>query len=168
MITPGTVGVGEPATQTKQIDNASLTNPAAVEVERQLIGIGDPEDWTKIAKVRDSDPDAADMGVVVRPVGGSAIPDTNYDSGLLDVPDVLTPVTAVTTQVRTLLVINDNTQIRHLTLLDGDGNTYFSDLPVPAKSVQPLGFGGAALSNGISINCKAGTTGLRIQVIGRQ
>lgn len=168
MIAPGTVGVGEPAAQTKQIDNASLTNPDAVEVERQLVGIGDPEDWSRIAKVRDSDPDAGDMGVVVRPVGGSAIPDTNYDSGLLDVPVVATPVTALTTQVRTALLINDNTQIRHFTLLDGDGNPYITDMPVAAKTVLPLDFGGAALSNGISVNCKAGQTGLRVQFIGRQ
>lgn len=168
MITPGTVGVGEPTTQTKQIDNAALTNPDATEVERQLIGIGDPENWSRIAKVRDSDPDAADMGLVVRPVGGSAIPDTNYDSGLLDVTDTPTAVTAITTQVRTLLLCNDDGALRHLTLQDGDGNTYVTDMPVSAKSIQPLSLGGAAFSNGISVNCKSGQTGLRVQFIGRQ
>lgn len=168
MITPGKVGVGEPATQTKQIDNVKLTNPDAVEVERQALVIGDPEDWSKIAKVRDSAPDAADLGLVVRPVGGSAIPDTNYDSGILDVTDVPVPITLLTTQVRTLLLLNDSTQLRHFTLADGDANAYITELPVSAKAVVPLNFGGAALSNGIVISCKSGQTGLRAQFVGRQ
>ena len=168
MITPGRVGVGEPTTPTKQIDNVALQQPDTTLVERQVIGIGDPEDWSKIAKVRGDDPDPTDLGVVVRPVGGSAIPDTNYDSGILDVTDTPTPITAQTTQVRTVLLFNDASQLRHFTLADGDANPYITAMPVNAKAVLPLNFGGAALSNGIVISCNSGQTGLRVQFVGRQ
>jgi hypothetical protein len=166
LITPGHVGVGEPATPTKQIDNVALQQPDTTAVERQLIGIGDPEDWSKIAKVTDADPDANALGLVVRPIGGATDPD--YDSGLLDVPDVETAVTAITTQVRTLLFINDATQLRHITLKDGDGNVYFSAKSMQAKEVLPLNFGGASLSNGIKVNVNSGQTGVRVQIVGRQ
>lgn len=169
-MTPGHVGVGEPTIQTKQIDNVELTQPlpSGQLVQRQLIGLGDPDDWSKVAKVTAAEPAPGDLGLVVRPVGGTGVPDTNYDSGLLPVPDVATPVTAVTTQVRTVLLVNDTTTLRHFTLQDGDANAYVTDLPVAAKTVLPLNFGGAALSNGISINCKTGQTGLRVQFVGRQ
>lgn len=168
MITPGRVGVGEPTTQTKQIDNVELTQPAPSGelVERQIIGVGDPEDWNKIAKVRGDDPDPTDLGIVVRPIGGAT--DSNYDSGILDVTDTPTPITAQTTQVRTVLLFNDATQLRHFTLADGDANPYITAMPVSAKSVVPLNFGGAALSNGIVVSCNSGQTSLRVQIVGRQ
>ena len=163
MITPGAVGVGEPAVQTKQIDNVELTNPNALPVERQAITLGDPEVWTDIAKVTGATPAADAKGLVVRPVTD------NYDSGLVDIPDTLTPVTAVTTKVSTILVINDATTLRHLTLKDGAGATYFTDLPLQAKQVLPLAFGGAQLASGVSMQVKAGqAAGLRVHVIGRQ
>lgn len=163
MITPGTVGVTEGGTPTKQIDNVALTNPAAVAVERQVVATGDPETWDAIAKVTGATPAANDKGLVVRPITD------NYDSGLVDIPDTLTPVTAVTTKVSTILVINDATTLRHLTLKDGAGTTYFTDLPVQAKQVLPLAFGGAELASGVSMQVKsAQAAGLRVHVIGRQ
>lgn len=166
MITPGRVGVGEPTTPTKQIDNVALQQPDTTLVERQVIGIGDPEDWSKIAKVRGDDPDPTDLGIVVRPLGGAS--DPNYDSGILDVTDTPTPVTAQTTSVRTVLLLNDSSQLRHFTLADGDANPYITAMPVSAKAVLPLNFGGASLSNGIVISCNSGQTGLRVQFVGRQ
>lgn len=166
MITPGHVGVGEPATQTAQIDNVTLQNTDALEVERQAVAIGDPEAWDAIASVASAAPAADARGLVVRVVGLQA---DNYDSGLVDILDVLTPVTAVTTKVTTLLVINDATTLRHLTLKDGATGTYFTDLPLPAKSVQTMAFGGALLASGVSMNVKATQgAGVRVQVVGRQ
>lgn len=163
MSTPSSVGVGEPSVITKRIDNVHLTQPVTGdEVERQVTGIGDPDDWSKIAKVTDASPAVDALGIVVR-----SAPD-NYNSGLVDVTDSLTPVTAITTRVTTLLVINDATQLRHLTIKDGAGTTYITAMPVQPKTMQAFGFGGAPMADGVSVNVNTGQTGLRIQLVGRQ
>lgn len=167
MSTPGSVGVGEPSTITKRIDNVRLTQPVTGhEVERQVIGVADPDDWSKIAKVTEAAPAADALGLVVRPVGSGTEP--NYDSGLVAVPDTETPVTAVTTRVTTLLVINDATQLRHLTLKDGAGGTYITAMPVNPKALLALALGGAEFASGVNVNCNSGQTGLKVQVVGRQ
>lgn len=169
MITPGSVGVGEPSTITKRIDNVELTQPGpgGQDVERQAIALGDPEAWDRIAGVTDAAPADDALGLVVRPVG-APLPD-NYDSGLIAVGDTPQVVTGQTTKVSTLLVVNDATTLRHLTLQDGAAGTYFTDMPLQAKQVLPLSFGGAQFANGVSVNVKSGqAAGVRVQVVGRQ
>jgi hypothetical protein len=71
---PSSVGVGEPAVITKRIDNTRVTTTEGA-VERQVIGVADPEDPNARAKVVASAPDAAAYGIVTRniPSGTQAV-----------------------------------------------------------------------------------------------
>jgi hypothetical protein len=91
-----------------------------------------------------------------------------YDSGLVEVPDVLTPLTAITTRVATILIANGTTQLRHLTIKDGAGGFYWNDKAIQANETFPIRLDGMTFAAGITWRVRTGQNGLRVQIVGEQ
>lgn len=165
MITPGTVGVGEPPApqQTKQIDNVALAQPDTTAVRRQVVALGDPEAWGNIAPVATSTPAAGAAGLVVRPVPAAP----SYDSTLQAIPDSATAVTAVDTQVGKVLLSNQTTQQQWVTLTDGGGGAYLNEYPLDPKQLVVLDFGGATLAGGVTWQASLASA-VNGQIVGNQ
>ena len=163
MIDPGYVGVGEPATATKRIDNTTITNPDTVVVERQIIGTGDPENWADIARVLGTPPAAAAAGLVTRNIQAG-----NSDSGLVPIPAVEGQLTDVDTQVIAVLLFNVSSTVKKVTLKNDLGAIYLNEYPLPARTPLALAFHGAVFASGIRWNAGAVDGEVNGQVVGNQ
>lgn len=104
-------------------------------VHQQVTAIADPENGVDVARVVASLPTADAPGVVVRD------PAPSYDSGITNLPDTLSVVTAETIVATGILLCNRTTTSKGIDLTNSSGDYYLKEFPLQGKQTVfiPLG-----------------------------
>lgn len=119
-----------PDSSGKKIDNVSLDGGAGDLRQRQVTAQGDPDTFGAITKVSNARPDATDYGTHVR-----VVPDgTPYDSGLQLLTNASALLTATTTRVDVIVLINLLDTIQEATVTNNAGTPLAY---CPAVQLQP-------------------------------
>lgn len=108
----------------KKMDNVHLTNPSSVEVEREVVSVGDPDTWGAIGKVSNAMPQPGVYAPATRLVA------PEYDSGIQTLPSTVAAVTTDTIRAYGILLVNRTNQKRDVNLQNTAGDFYLKDYPL--------------------------------------